>query len=178
VPRDRLFALPEAAGARLNRFDDGGAAARLAGEHRGFASVGVAHAREVVATGSGLVVTDRLSGRGGHAVELRWPLASPEARIRAASAEEAASLARLAGEACVDAAPGLDAVVEVPLGRAGALLVALDLPGPLAPELSVALRSPGYGELVRGAAVVVAGNLPLPATLVTLFLFQPQGASP
>jgi hypothetical protein len=89
---------------------------------------------------------------------------------------EGARLARLALDAGVTAHPDLARLVEVPLGAAGVLLVALDLPGRLAPELSVALRSPGYGELEPGAVVVAAGRLRLPAVLTTLFLLTPKGA--
>jgi hypothetical protein len=176
VPADRLFALPEAAGARLLAFDDGPGAARLAGEHRGFAAAGVVHARELALLEAGLAVTDRLSGRGGHAVELRWPLASPDARVRPATSAEAERLLGLARDARAPVRPDLTRVIEVPLGPAGRLLVAFDLPGRLAPELSVALRSPGYGELAPGAVIVAAGRLRLPAVLTTLFVLTEEGA--
>jgi hypothetical protein len=178
VPAGRLFALPEAAAARLLAFEDGAAGARLAGEHRGFAAAGVVHAREIVVLESGVVVVDRLAGRGGHHVELRWPLATAEARVRPATRAEAAALARVARDADVAARPDLARVAEVPLGDAGRLVLALDVPGDLAPELSVALRSPGYGELAPGAVILAAGRASLPATLVTLLFLLPSGAEP
>jgi hypothetical protein len=178
VPTGRLFALPEAAAARLVSFDDAGPGARLAGEHRGFAAVGVVHAREVIATAAGLAVIDRLAGAGAHAVELRWPLASRDARVRAASRAEADAFARLARGLGISARPDPARVVEVPLGAAGRLAVGLDLPAPLEPELGVALRSPGYAELEPGAVIVAAGRLLLPAALVTLFVLTPEGDNP
>ena len=103
----------------------------------------------------------------------------PAARIRSATPDEAARLARLAAAAHARAQLDVRRVVEVPLGAAGALLVAFALPAGLAPEVAPSLRSPGYGELADAAVAVAAGRLRLPATLTTLFLhLEPEGSIP
>jgi hypothetical protein len=170
IPAERLFALPDAAAARLLEFDPGGTAARLAGEHRGFARAGVVHRREVTVVERGAVVVDRLLARGVHAIELRWPFASPLARARRPSAEEAAALARLARVARLRATFDPEHAVEVPLGAAGRLLVAFACPPGLAPTVVPSLRSPGYGSVEEGSTALVAGRLTCPAALATLFL--------
>ncbi|ACG72616.1 Heparinase II/III family protein [Anaeromyxobacter sp. K] len=180
IPPGRLFALPDAAGARLLAFAPGGEAERLAGEHRGFvARAGVVHRRELALADGGLVVIDRLAGRGTHAVELRWPLAHPAPQVRQATAAEAAALARLARLARLRRPADPARVIEVPLGPAGHLLVAFAAPAGLAPELAPSLRSPGYGELVPASVATLAGPLACPAALATLFLHvEAEGSHP
>jgi hypothetical protein len=176
IPSGRLFALPEAAGARLLAFEAGGRAERLSGEHRGFARAGVIHRREVIVTSNGAVVVDRLAGRGHHAVELRWPFARTGARVRPLSADEAASLGDLAREAGLRCAPDRARAVEVPAGD-GVLVAAFACPAALSPSVHPSLYSPGYAELRDASAAVLAGGIALPATLVTLFLpVHSQGA--
>lgn len=167
---DRLFALPDVSDARLLAFEPGGAADRLAGEHRGFARAGVVHRREVAVSEAGVVVVDRLAGRGAHRVELRWPLATAAARIRPASPAEEAALARLARGLRLPWKIDPGRCLEVPLGRAGTLVAAFACPPGLAPELLPALRSPGYGQLVNASAAVVAGTVHCPAALATVFV--------
>jgi len=175
----RLFALPDAAGARLLAFESGLDAERFAGEHHGFSRAGVVHGREIAVLEGGVAVTDRLAGGGVHGVELRWPVVSPGARIRRATPGEAARLARLAAACHARAQLDVGRVVEVPLGAAGALLLAFALPGRLAPQLSPSLRSPGYGELADAAVALAAGRLRLPATFTTLFLhLEAEGSTP
>jgi hypothetical protein len=177
IPPERLFALPDAADARLVAFEPGGIAARLAGEHRGFARAGVVHRRELVLTERGAVVVDRLDGRGAHQVELRWPFASPRARTRRPSRGEAAALARLARAARLPRAFDPAHAVEVPLGAAGRLLVAFACPPGRAPAIEPSLRSPGYGRVEASSTAVVAGTVSCPATLVTLLLHLPAGSA-
>lgn len=173
LPADRIFALPEAARARVLEVAHGGEAERLVGEHHGFvARAGVVHRREVAVTAAGLAVTDRLIGAGTHAVELRWPLASAAARLRAPVPVELAALERLARSTGLAAAP-YPIVVDVPLGAPGRLLLAFALPPGLELALAPSRRAPGYGELVDAAAVLVSGPLACPATLVTLLLHLP-----
>ena len=176
VPAERLFALPDAAAARLLEFEPAGAVARLAGEHRGYARAGVVHRREVTLAARGAVVMDRLLGRGAHALELRWPFATPRARVRALARDEAAALARLAR--AVGLRPGVDPAhaVEVRLGAAGRLVVAFACPPGLVPALVPSLRSPAYGSVEETSAAVVAGSVPCPAALATLFLHLPGDA--
>ncbi len=53
---------------------------------------------------------------------------------------------------------------------AAVLLVAFALPPDLAPEVSAAIRSPGYGRLAAASAAVVAGKVRCPAALATFFV--------
>jgi hypothetical protein len=170
----RIFALPEAAEARVVAFSADGTADHLAGEHRGFVPrAGVVHRRELWAAAGGLVVLDRLVGRGTHAIELRWPLVSTAPRARAATAAEARALDALARLARLRRPLDLARTVEVPLAGAGRLLVAFAAPAGLVPEVGPALRSPGYGELEDATAVLLAGPVACPAVLATLFLHLP-----
>jgi hypothetical protein len=178
LPEGRIFALPDAAAARLLEFAPGGPAEHLAGEHRGFAArAGIVHRRELWLEGHGMVVLDRLAGVGTHAVELRWPLASTATRARPLSAPEAAALERLARLARLRRPPDPARAFEVPLGAAGRLVLAFACPAGLAPELGPTLRSPGYGELVGATALVVAGPIACPAALATFFLHLPTERS-
>lgn len=167
---DRLFALPDVSGARLLAFEAGGPAALFVGEHRGFARAGVVHRREIAVTEGGVAVVDRLAGAGAHRIELRWPFASPAARLRPTSREEAIQLARLARQVSLRWSFDPTHAVEVPLGRAGRLLAAFACPPGLRPEMARSLRSPGYGEVVDGSTALVAGEAPCPAVLATLFV--------
>ncbi|BDG01724.1 heparinase II/III family protein [Anaeromyxobacter oryzae] len=170
----RIFALPEAAGARVVAFSSGEEADHLAGEHRGFVPrAGVVHRRELWAAEAGLVAVDRILGRGTHAIELRWPLASTRARLRRVTGAEAAALARLALLARLRRPVDPEHAVEVPLGGAGRLLVAFACPAGLVPELGPALRARGYGELEDASAILLAGPVACPAALATLFLHLP-----
>jgi hypothetical protein len=169
LPAGRLFALPEAAGARVLAFEAGGRAERLVGEHRGFARAGVLHRREVMVTGEGAMVVDRLAGRGDHGVEVRWPFAVAGARLRALSEEEAARMAALARAAHLRRPADLATAIEVPLGRV-ALLVAFSVPPALSVAVVPSLYSPGYGELRDARTAVLSGRVPCPAVLGTLFL--------
>jgi hypothetical protein len=167
---ERLFALPDVSAARVLHFEAGGPAASLVGEHRGFARAGVVHRREIAVSAAGVVVVDRLAGSGTHPVELRWPFASPHARLRRLGAAEAAALARLARGGRLPWRVDAAHAVEVPLGAAGALLVAFACPPGLSPELAPSLRSPGYGRLADGSTALLAGIVACPAALATLFL--------
>jgi hypothetical protein len=175
IPAERLFALPDAADARLLAFDPGGAAARLAGEHRGFARAGVVHRREIAVTGGGVAVVDRLSGRGDHAVELRWPFAGA-AVPRRLSPGEVAALARLARSVRLRRTIDPEHALEVPLGAAGRLLVAFAGPPGLVLAVAPSLRSPAYGRLAEGSTALLAGRVRCPAALATLFLHLPGSA--
>jgi hypothetical protein len=173
IPPDRLFALPEAAGARLIALETGAGADRLVGEHRGFARAGVTHRREVIVVDGGAAVIDRLGGAGRHLVELRWPFPTRAARARAATRDEGDRLDALAGAARLTRPADHAQVVEVALADGGRVLLAFAVPAPLAPELTPSLYSPGYGEVVEAATALLAGELALPATLATLFLPLP-----
>jgi hypothetical protein len=177
VPPDRLFALPDAASARLVAFEPEGIPARLAGDHRGFARAGIIHRRELALAERGAVVVDRLVGRGAHRVELRWPFASRLARTRRLSAAEVRALARLARAAGLRRAIDPERAVEVPLGAAGTLVVAFACPPRLGPVLEPSVRSPGYGRVEEVSTAVVAGTVSCPAAIATLFLHVPAGSA-
>jgi Heparinase II/III-like protein/Heparinase II/III N-terminus len=167
---ERLFALPDVSEARLLAFEPGGPAARLAGEHRGFARAGVVHRREIAVAEWGVAVVDRIQGRGMHHVELRWPFASASARIRAVEPHEVEALQRLERAMRLRWSFDPEHVVEVPLGPAGTLLVAFACPPGLSPAVVASVRSPGYGQLADASSVVAAGKVPCPAALGTLFV--------
>jgi hypothetical protein len=174
LPADRIFALPEAAGARVLELACGGEAERLVGEHRGYlARAGVIHRRELRVSAAGITVLDRLIGAGTHAIELRWPLSATASRLRALDAAETAALARLARMAGLRRAPDPDRAVEVPLGAAGRILLAFVVPPGLEASLGPSLRSPGYGVLVDAVTLVLSGRVACPTALTTLFLHLP-----
>jgi hypothetical protein len=170
----RPSALPDVAAARLLAFEPGGPADRAVGEHRGFARAGIVHRRELLVSEDGIAVVDRLAGAGVHRVELRWPLASPGARLRALDAAEVAALDRLVRATRVRVAVDASHAVEVPAGPRR-LVVAFALPEGVVPELAAAVRSPGYGQLCDASAVVAAGSVRCPAALVTLLVLAPGG---
>ncbi|HEY6003546.1 MAG TPA: heparinase II/III-family protein [Anaeromyxobacter sp.] len=184
---DRLFALPDVTDARVLAFEPGGPAARLVGEHRGFASAGVVHRREIAMAEWGAAVVDRIAGRGAHHVELRWPFASAAARIRAASGPEVELLERLARLARLPWSVDLAHAVEVPLERAGTLLVAFACPPGLVPSVHPSSRSAGYGQIAQASTALLSGKVPCPAALATLLVLadassrakaQPDEAAP
>jgi hypothetical protein len=162
-------ALPDVARARLVAFEPGGPADRLVGEHRGFARAGVVHRRELLVADAGVAVVDRLAGSGIHRIELRWPFASPGAQVRPLAPAELASLERLVRATRSRAALDPVHAVEVPVG-ARRLVVAFALPPGLTPEVAASVRSPGYGQLADGSAILAAGKVRCPATLTTLFV--------
>ncbi len=173
LPADRIFALPEAADARVLELTLGGEVERLVGEHRGYlARAGVIHRRELLLSAAGLVVIDRLEGAGAHAVELRWPLAPPASRLHVLAADEAAAMAPLARLAGLRD-PDPERAVDVPLGRGGRLLLAFVVPRGLDASVEPSRRSPGYGALVDAATALVSGRVTCPATLATIFLHLP-----
>ncbi len=170
ILQDRPFALPDVSEARLLAFDPGGPADRLLGEHRGFARAGVVHRREVWAAEAGVAVIDRMVGRGAHRIELRWPFATPLARVRALRPDEVEAFEPVARAARLRRAIDPARAVEAPLGLAGRLLLAFALPPGLTPEIGPSLRSPGYGRLANGSTALVAGAVPCPAAVATLFI--------
>jgi hypothetical protein len=172
---ERLFALPDVTDARVLAFEPGGPAARFAGEHRGFAPAGVVHRREIAVADWGAAVVDRIAGRGVHHVELRWPFASPAARMRPVSGPEAEVLERLARAARLRWSLDPAHAVEVPLGPAGTLLLAFACPPGLAPAVVPSSRSPGYGQIEEASSAVLAGKVPCPAALATLIVLAPAG---
>jgi hypothetical protein len=169
----RPSALPDVTEARVLAFEPGGPADRLVGEHRGFARAGIVHRRELLLSEAGVLVVDRLAGAGVHEVELRWPFASPGARLRALDAREVPALDRLVRATRARISLDVAHVLEVPLG-ARRLVVAFALPPGLAPEVAAAVRSPGYGRLADAAVAVVSGEVRCPCALATLVVLAPD----
>jgi hypothetical protein len=168
----RPDALPDVAAARLLAFEPGGGVERLVGEHRGFARAGVVHRRELLVADAGVAVVDRLAGAGTHRIELRWPFASPGARVRAVARDEAALLDRVARATHLRVRVDAARAVEVPLGRSR-LLLAFALPVRLEVEVAAVARAVSYGHLADAATAIVSGALRCPATLVTLIVRLP-----
>jgi hypothetical protein len=168
----RPFALPDVAGARLLAFEPGGPADRAVGEHRGFARAGVVHRRELLVADDGVAVVDRLAGPGVHHVELRWPFATPGARLLALEPRDVTALDRLVRATRVRVSVDAAHAVEVPAGGRR-LLVAFALPEGLVAEVAAAVRSPAPGRLCDASAAVVAGRVRCPAALVTLLVLAP-----
>ncbi|HET9599477.1 MAG TPA: alginate lyase family protein, partial [Anaeromyxobacteraceae bacterium] len=168
IPPARPFALPDAADARCTAFESSRRRERLVGEHRGYARFGVLHRREFLLLDGVLVVADRISGLGRHAVELRFPFPSREARLRPVTAAERQRLERLG-----DGTAALFALSEAfEVGPADAPLCALvaATPVPLQARLEEASYSPGYAQLVPSRTGVWSGRIACPATLVTVVL--------
>jgi hypothetical protein len=168
IPAARPFALPDAADARCTTFESSRRRERLVGEHRGYASLGVVHRREFLLLDGLLVIADRLSGLGRHAVELRFPFPSREARVRPVAASERRRLERLG-----DGTAALFAMGEgFEVGPAAAPLCALlaATPVQLQARLEDAAYSPGYAQLVPSWNGVWSGQLACPATVVTVVL--------
>jgi len=165
IPPRRPFALPDAASARLLAFESGTGGARLVGEHRGYARLGVVHRRELTLLDSMVVVVDRLEGTGGHAIELRFPYPSREARLRPAGPAERRRVAALG-------AGGWDFSHAVEMGPASGPLAVLIVasPSPLEVCLEDSAYSPGYGELEPARSAVFTGRLACPVALVSAIL--------
>jgi hypothetical protein len=168
----RPFALPDAAVATLLAFESGEARERFAGEHHGYAALGVVHQRELRLTDGGLAIVDRLLGAGRRELELRFPLPSIEARVRPLRPAERERARALLAAAGLAEAPELDLERGVEIGPADApvAVLAAGAPARLAVQLAPSAWSPGYGERVEARTAAFAGRLALPATLVTVVL--------
>ncbi|GEJ56354.1 heparinase II/III family protein [Anaeromyxobacter diazotrophicus] len=174
IPRGRPFALPDAARAVRLAFASGAEGERFAGEHQGYARLGVVHRRELLLADGGLLVLDRLLGAGAHEVELRWPFPDEEARLRPLTAGERLGVWAIPGTRLQPF--DLERAVEVgPAASPRAVLVVAGS-GPLAARLAPAGYAPGYGELRPSRTAVFTGRLACPATLCTVVLSPGAGA--
>jgi hypothetical protein len=168
IPPRRPFALPDGTSARLLAFEPGAGRERLVGEHRGYARLGVVHRREIVLLDSAVVVVDRLEGTGVHAIELRFPFPSREARLRRASPRER----RRIGAAGAEGWNFARAVVVGPASAPLAVLVAAS-PSPLEVYLEDSAYSPGYGEIEPARSAVFSARFTCPASVVSAILCRP-----
>ena len=166
----RPFALPDAAAATLIALESTPRLERFEGEHQGYLAMSVVHRRELLLLDRGAVVADRLSGVGPHAVELRFPFPSRDARIRPLTARERATATALAAEVEEPPALDLDRAIEIGPEAAPLAVLAVGAPARLSVELAPASYSPGYGQRVPASAAVLAGRLTCPVTLVTVLL--------
>ncbi len=166
LPPGRPFALPDRARAAVLAVASTARGELVVGEHRGFAAAGAVHRRQVRLQDDGAVLEDAISGRGVHRLEVRFPLPSDEARLRALTSAERLRVAELAPEA----APGGVEGVEIGPADAPRALLVICPPDPLAPKLEPSGYSPGYGELTRALTAVAAGQQKLPAKIVTIVL--------
>lgn len=184
LPRGRLFLLPEAAHARLERAEPGCAR----GEHGAYSRLSppVTHRREVLlaSRNEAVWVIDRFVGEGVHLIDVRWPLSAPWATLRAATAEERDALKGAAPPAGLPAPdPGRVVVVEVPEepgGRSGEralrVLIAVSTEQPWEGVLEESTWSPGYGERICGRTARLRVRAQLPAAVGCLFLRLPGDA--
>ncbi len=166
IPRGRPFALPDAARATCLAFESSASHERFLGEHYGYASLGVVHRREIVLLEAALLVRDQLDGAGVHAIELRFPFPSAEARLRRLGSSERRRLEALG------AAARSSVVNAVEFGSPSAPLALLIVESgeELEARLEGAAYSPGYAELAPSCTAVFTGHLACPATLTTFIL--------
>ena len=166
IPPGRPFALPDAAQATCLVLESARRRERFVGEHRGYARLGIVHRRELFLLDDALVVADRLDGTGTHAVELRFPFPSREARLRPLRRGELRRIEALGDGSLFD----VRHAVEVGPAAAPLAVLAVAIPSPLAARLEEAAYSRGYAEVAASLTAVFAGRLRCPATMVTLVL--------
>jgi hypothetical protein len=168
VPQ-RLFALPEAARARVVVFHPSAELDRLTVRHDGYralaAPVGVERTFYLDKRERGLAVTDRLIGTGQHEVVGRLHLPDTQVRLRAASAEEQARALRIPD------APRTFEPLAVELGPEGSARAVVLFAVGLSPRLEPSRYSPGYGRVEPAMAVVYGVRLVPPAWLRWVVVF-------
>jgi hypothetical protein len=167
---ERLFALPEAARARVLIFQSGEGLDRLTARHDGYralpAPVGVERTFLLDKRERALGVTDVLTGVGEHEVVGRLHLPDELARLRPPTPEELAR-ARRVPEAPWDFEP-----LGVELGPAEAPRALVLFGAGLAPQLEPSRYSPGYGRVVPARAVAFRVRRVPPAWLRWLVVFM------
>ncbi|MDY7225177.1 alginate lyase family protein [Hyalangium rubrum] len=166
---ERLFALPEAARARVEVFQAGPELDRLSVRHDGYRSlpapVGVERTFYLDKRERVLSVTDRLVGTGTHDVVGRLHLPDTHVRMRAPSQEELRRALR------VPEAPRTFEPLGMELGPAGAARALVLFAVGLSPRLEPSRYSPGYGRVEPAMAVVYGVQLVPPAWLRWVVVF-------
>ncbi len=166
----RLFALPEAARARVQVFQPGAELERLTVRHDGYRAlsspVGVERTFVLDKRERALGVTDALVGVGVHAVVGRIHLPNREARLRSATPEELTRALRVPG------APREFEALAVELGAAEAPEAVVLFAAGLEPRLEASRYSPGYGQVVPAQVVVFGVRLSPPAWLRWVVVFN------
>ncbi|MET0402024.1 MAG: alginate lyase family protein [Cystobacter sp.] len=165
----RLFALPEAARARVEVFQVGAGLDRLSARHDGYrllsSPVGVERTLVLDKRESALGISDSFFGVGLHEVTSRIHLPDREARLRAPTAEEMARARR------VPQAPRTFEPLAVELGPADAPVAVVVFEAGICPRLETSRYSPGYGLMQESRVVVYGGRLSPPTWLRCVVVF-------
>lgn len=166
----RLFALPEAARARVQVFQPGAELDRLTVRHDGYrvlsSPVGVERTFVLDKRERALGVTDALVGVGLHDVVGRIHLPDREARLKVPSREQLARALR------VPEAPKRFEPLGVELGPAEAPVAWVLFAAGVEPRLEPSRYSPGYGLVVPSQVVVFGVRLSPPAWLRWVVVFN------
>ncbi|SET49807.1 heparinase II/III family protein [Stigmatella erecta] len=166
---ERLFALPEAARARVEMFQAGAELDRLTVRHDGYRTltspVGIERTFLLDKRERALAVADRLTGTGSHEVVGRLHLPDTHARLRTPSAEEIARALR------VPEAPRTFEPLGVELGPEGAARALVLFGLGLEPRLDPAGYSPAYGRVEPARVVTYGVRLTPPAWLRWVVVF-------
>ncbi|HEY0096961.1 MAG TPA: alginate lyase family protein [Archangium sp.] len=166
----RLFALPEAARARVQVFQPGAELDRLTVRHDGYRAlsspVGVERTFVLDKRERALGVTDALVGVGLHDVKGRIHLPDREARMRAPTPEQLARALRVP-----EAPKGFEAM-GVELGPAEAPEALVLFAAGLEPRLEPSRYSPGYGLVVPSQVVVFGVRVSPPVWLRWVVVFN------
>ncbi|PTL77529.1 hypothetical protein DAT35_44010 [Vitiosangium sp. GDMCC 1.1324] len=166
----RLFALPEAARARVQVFQPGPELDRLTVRHDGYRTlaspVGVERTFLLDKRERALGVTDALVGVGVHDVVSRLHLPDREARLRAPTPEELTRALR------VPEAPRRFEPLGVELGPAETPVALVLFAAGMEPRLEPSRYSPGYGLVVPSQVVVFGVRLSPPVWLRWVVVFR------
>ncbi|MFY0574791.1 alginate lyase family protein [Cystobacter fuscus] len=165
----RLFALPEAARARVEVFQTGSGLDRLIARHDGYrllsSPVGVERTFVLDKRERALGVSDSFVGVGLHEVVSRIHLPDREARLREPTAGELARALR------VPQAPRTFEPLAVELGPEGSPVAVVLFERGVSPRLETSRYSPGYGLLEESRVVVFGARLSPPAWLRWVVVF-------
>jgi hypothetical protein len=167
--KERLFALPEDARARVEVFQPGPRLDRLTVRHDGYrvlsSPVGIERTFHLDKRERALGVTDRLIGTGMHEVVGRLHLPDGHARLRAPRPEELARALR------VPDAPRDFEPLGVELGPEGEARALVLFASGLAPRLEPSSYSPGYGQVKQACRVIYGARHVPPAWLRWVVVF-------
>ncbi|WP_224245795.1 heparinase II/III family protein [Hyalangium gracile] len=167
--RERLFALPEEARARVEVFQPGTQLDRLTVRHDGYrllsSPVGVERTFFLDKRERALAVTDRLVGTGAHDVVGRLHLPDTYARLRAPERDEVTRALR------VPDAPRAFEPLAVELGPEGEARALVLFASGLAPRLESSSYSPGYGQVKQACVVIYGARRVPPAWLRWVVVF-------
>jgi len=170
-----LFALPEAAGCEVVRFQAGPRVETLAAKHRGYCALSEPWESErsfvFDKAQKALGLTDVLRGQGCHAFTSRLHLPDVEAWIRPATPEEVARVLALPG--APQRLEGRAVVLGPPESPRAVVLFEAHPPGVsgLHLELESGRYSPGYGVERPARVIVLRGHVRGPARIGLVILW-------